>query len=98
MEQPSGSSMTEHPRMMELVSLSVAKLLPKIVMERVWLGPYGHISPKLCKLWGDAPWIPLLKNRLTKEDRHRLKRSGKEVTKTYRDKQGQKRCCGGPVL
>lgn len=61
-ENPAASIMREHPRMRAVAALCEAGLAPRMLLQRLWLGCFGHCSPKPLMLWGDAsaPWIPLL--------------------------------------
>lgn len=53
-EQPGSSLMPNHPRMQHLLHLSVRGIMPANVMQRLWMGGFGHWSAKPTKIWGDA--------------------------------------------
>lgn len=53
-EQPGSSCMREHPRMQALLSLAEAGVLPRVLLQRFWMGGYGHFSAKPTVVWGDA--------------------------------------------
>ena len=46
--------MPTHPRIQHVLRLAEAGVLPRVVVQRLWMGMYGHFSAKPTKLFGDA--------------------------------------------
>lgn len=53
-ENPASSIMMQHPRVKALIAMGEQGIMPKLCIQRVWLGAYGHLSPKPVVLFGDA--------------------------------------------
>ncbi|CAE7430353.1 unnamed protein product [Symbiodinium sp. CCMP2592] len=60
---------------------------------RFWMGTYGHRAPKLTVLVGTPPWLPSMKQRLTKAKRRELRLSSKGLFKN-----GKQRGTGKKVV
>jgi len=93
-EQPMDSCMHLHPRL--------ANILQRFRMETVKLdmGAYGAFSQKPTKLWGTAPWLHKLTKTLKGWERQVIKDNdvSSEVTRSWIDKHGKRRCEGGKHL
>ncbi len=94
-EQPSSSMMWRFAPMAAFVA--EAKDLLECRME---MGAFGLKSSKLTRLWGNAPYLPELGQRLAPADRLglRLRPDRMHTTKRWRDADGRARCQGGRDL
>lgn len=98
-EQPQSSCMTSHPRVQWLFNMAALGKLPTWVIQRLWMGTeeYGGCSPKPTQLFGDAPYLVMMGNKLSKGDREHCARCMKSVTRRCKDKKGVRRCAGGAM-
>ena len=92
-EQPANSTMLSRYQPV----LEFANAAPDIMQVQLEMGCYGLAAPKDTTLWGNAPYLPLLRRRLTALGRAcmRLRPDRAETTVVYMDAQGEKRCQGG---